>query len=135
MDELHSARRNDSTVTVGDQDRVLDILELEYLHEILNVRAQTDVRAQQVSALAESGQGRRIDVVASVAEKRGHTGPAPATVASAVEECERGQIVIELSFSVGFRSQRGDDVGQAPPRRRYRSPYALSSCFTSAKAS
>ena len=92
MDLFHGAQSDNSAVAVGDQDRILDILELENLYEILDVRAQTDFGAQKVSALAESGQGRRIDVVTSVTEKRGHPAPAPATVASAVEEYEGGQI-------------------------------------------
>ena len=118
MDELHSPRRNDSTVTVGDQDRVLDVLEFEYVHEILNVRAQTDVRAQQVSALAESGQGWRIDVVTGVT-RRGDT---------------RAQH--QPPWRPPWRSTNGGSSLIDPSLAlRYRSPYALSSCFTSAKAS
>ena len=92
MDLFHGAQSDSSAVAVGDQDRILDILELENLYEILDVRAEPDFGTQKVRALAESGQGRRVDLVASVAEKRGHTAPAPATVASAVEECKGGQI-------------------------------------------
>ena len=50
-----------------------------------------------------------LSLVASVAEKLGRTAPAPATVASAVEECGRGA---DLALSSHFQWVSPESAGR-----------------------
>jgi hypothetical protein len=66
----------------------VEILVREDAEHILDVGVEVDAGVGKVDALAETGEGRGEDVVASTAQERGHSLPAPAAMHRAVNEHE-----------------------------------------------
>jgi hypothetical protein len=73
-----------------DQGDVTQILELQHVHDVLNVSVEIDLWPAKVSALAKAGQRRCVNLVAGLPQARRHLLPAPATEPGTRHEYERG---------------------------------------------
>jgi hypothetical protein len=75
---------------MATQHRVRQLLAADDTDDVLNVRVEIDRAVDQVSALAEAGQSRRIDLVPGLAQQPRHPFVAPAAMPSAVNQNEGG---------------------------------------------
>ena len=57
-----------SAVAVPDEDHVVQVFEVQHGDDVADVQVEVDVGAQQVRPLAETGERRRVDLVARGAQ-------------------------------------------------------------------
>jgi hypothetical protein len=88
-DLLHRPSDGKAAIAVAHQHSLCDLLKLEYGHEVLDVSLEPYLRPAKMSSLSESRQGRRVDVMAGLPQKRCYARPAPAAMAAAVDEHKR----------------------------------------------
>ena len=69
-----------------DEDHVAQILGVQHRDDVPDVQVEIDLAAQQVCPLAETGQRRRIDLVARGSQQSGYALIAPAPVPAAVHQ-------------------------------------------------
>jgi hypothetical protein len=75
---------------MATQHNVRQFLAADDTDDVLNVRVEIDRAVHQVSALAEAGQSRRVDLVPGLTQQPRHPLVAPAAMPGAVNENERG---------------------------------------------
>jgi hypothetical protein len=85
---------------MATQHNVRQFLAADDTDDVLNVRVEIDRAVHQVSALAEAGQSRRVDLVPGLTQQPRHPLVAPAAMPSAMNENERGHVVV-LPLSAG----------------------------------
>jgi hypothetical protein len=67
----------------------LEVLPLQQIDHVVNVGRQIDVLRQQMRAVGEARQGRRVDLVPLALKQVDDAAPAPAAVPGAVNQHER----------------------------------------------
>ena len=86
---VRNAGNDAPAVGMTHQHHVRQLLPLEHVHDVGNVRIETDVGMQQVGPLAASGKRGRIHPMPLPFQDSAHESPAPAAVAGAVNQDER----------------------------------------------
>ncbi len=84
------ARDHHPAVAVAGEDRVAEVLVVEHVDDVGDVRVEVDVGAQQVGPLTQAGQRRAVNLVALPPQDPGDLLVAPAAVAAPVDEDIRG---------------------------------------------
>lgn len=95
---------------MSDEDDLEQVFTLEHADDVLDVGVETYVPAEQMRALAQSGQGRGVDLMTRPPQMRRDPLPTPAAQPSAVDENEGGHCRTPL----GFCSANGARCTQYP---------------------
>src|SRR5579862_8192241 len=80
------ARDHHATVTVTNEDHVVQILECKHAHDICDVHLQINIGAEQMPPLAEPRQRRAVDFVARLPQQPRYLLVAPTAVMATVHE-------------------------------------------------
>ena len=75
-----------AAVAVAHENDVVQVLEVEHGHDVLDVAVQVDPIVEQVSPLAQTREGGRVHVVALRTQQARDAPVAPPTVAAAVDQ-------------------------------------------------
>jgi hypothetical protein len=82
---------DDPAIAMSHQHDILEIFEVQDVHDIADVGGQVNVRGGEMDAFAQAGESWRVHVVSGRAQQRDNLFPAPAAVPSAVDEDKRGR--------------------------------------------
>ena len=85
---VDDARDHHAAVAVAGEHHVVQVLEQDQVHHVVDVGLQIDVGAVEVHALAEAGEGGAVDRVAVVGEEFAGALPFPAAGGGAMDEDE-----------------------------------------------
>src|ERR1051326_6216663 len=91
MDVFERARGRPSTVGVRDEHRLLQVFALEHLDDVSNVGVESDLIAEKVGSLAESGERQRDDVMTVCSEEVGRGSPTPGAMPGTMHENKRSR--------------------------------------------
>jgi hypothetical protein len=75
---LGDTRDNATRIGMADQDDVLQVLEIDHINDVGDVRVQIDTGGEKMNALAQACERRRIDLVPAPLQAIRHPPPAPA---------------------------------------------------------
>ena len=85
---VHDAGDDHAAVAVAGEHDVVQVLEEDQVHHVVDVGLQVDVGAVEVHALAEAGERGAVDGVAVVGEELAGPLPLPAAGGGAMDEDE-----------------------------------------------
>src|SRR5262245_25849792 len=113
-DLLRDAGDDHASVGMATQHHVRQFLAADDTDDVLNVRVEIDRAVHQMSALAEAGQGRRIDLVPGLAQQPRHPFVAPAAMPGTVNENKGGHGGPLAIGRVGATYDYGSVLSSAP---------------------
>jgi hypothetical protein len=92
-----------AAVAVPEQHRLVQVLVLQHIHHVLDVGLKVEVGTRQVAALAQAGQGQRVDLVPRPLQRQPHLLPPPAAVGRPRDDHERRHAGTSLRRATGQR--------------------------------
>src|SRR5215471_2985624 len=99
---------------MATQHHVRQFLAADDTDDVLNGRVEIDRAVHQVSALAEAGQGRRIDLMPGLAQQSRYPLVAPPAMPSAMDENEGSHGRPPAIGHVGATYNSGTSLSSAP---------------------
>jgi hypothetical protein len=116
---IRHSRHHHAAIGVADQHDVRQFLVFEDIDDVGDVGVEVDARVHEMRTLAESGQGRREDLMAGLAQRLRVGPPAPAADPGAMDQNKVCHcLLLDAPHAIGAKARCGChcEKGSPPPR-------------------